>query len=491
MPYKDMREFLQVLEKRGELRRIRTPVDPRLEMTEILNRLLLRQGPAVLFENVIGSDIQVAANLYGTVERVALGLETDEAGLEEIGKFLAFLQNPDPPKGWWDALRQIPFFTKVMGFHPKIVSRAPCQEVVLTGEEVDLGKFPIQTCWPEDVAPLITWPLVITRSPEGESYNLGIYRMQVAGKDRTLMRWLRARGGAHHCTEWMAAGKTMPVAVAIGCEPALTIAAVTPVPERIGEYHFAGLLRKEAVELVRCKTNDLLVPATSEIVLEGEILQGEEAPEGPHGDHTGYYNAVEAFPVFRVRCITHRRDPIYLTTMTGRPPKEDAVIALALNRIFLPLLKKQFPEVVDFHLPMEAVSYRIAVVSIKKAFPGHAKRVMMGIWGFLKQFLYIKFIIVVDEDIRVRQWDDVIWALSTRVDPGRDVMIIERTPFDYLDFATPIPELGAKMGIDATMKAPPEVDRPWGRKMEMSQDVVQKVDKMWKEWFPESMEKKH
>ena len=491
MPYKDMRAFLQVLEKRGELRRIRTPVDPRLEMTEILNRLLLRQGPAVLFENVIGSDIQVAANLYGTVERVALGLETDEAGLEEIGKFLAFLQNPDPPKGWWDALRQIPFFAKVMGFHPKIVSRAPCQEVVLTGEEVDLGKFPIQTCWPEDVAPLITWPLVITRSPEGENYNLGIYRMQVTGKDRTLMRWLRARGGAHHCREWMATGKAMPVAVAIGCDPAMTIAAVTPVPERIGEYHFAGLLRKEAVELVRCKTNDLLVPATSEIVLEGEILQGEEAPEGPHGDHTGYYNAVESFPVFRVRCITHRRDPIYLTTMTGRPPKEDAVIALALNRIFLPLLKKQFPEVVDFHLPMEAVSYRIAVVSIKKAFPGHAKRVMMGIWGFLKQFLYIKFIIVVDDDIRVRQWDDVIWALSTRVDPGRDVTIIERTPFDYLDFATPLPELGAKMGIDATMKAPPEVDRPWGRKMEMSQDVVEKVDKMWQEWFPEGMEKKH
>jgi 4-hydroxy-3-polyprenylbenzoate decarboxylase len=480
-----MRDFLQVLEKRGDLLRVHVPVDPKLEMTEILNRLLPRKGPAVLFENVVGTSIPVAANLYGTVERVALGLETDEAGLEEVGNFLAYLQNPEPPKGWLDALRQIPFFARVMGFNPKVVSRAPCQEVVLTEEEVDLSRFPIQTCWPDDAAPLITWPLVITRSPHEEAYNIGIYRMQVMDRNRTLMRWLKARGGAQHHREWMALQRPMPVAVALGCEPAMTIAAVTPVPERIGEFHFAGLLRKEAVELVRCKTSDLLVPATSEIVLEGEIWPGEEAPEGPHGDHTGYYNAVENFPIFRVRCITHRRDPIYLTTMTGRPPKEDAVVGLALNRIFLPLLKKQFPEVVDFHLPMEAVSYRIGIVSIKKSFPGHAKRVMMGLWGFLKQFLYIKFIIVVDEDIDVRNWDDVIWALATRVDPGRDVDIIQRTPFDYLDFATALPELGAKMGIDATMKSPPEVDRPWGKRMAMSPEIVTRVDQKWAEIFPD------
>ena len=486
MPYKDLREFLQVLEKRGELHRVQVPVDPRLEMTEIQNRVLDQQGPALLFEKVVGSDVTVVANLYGTVGRIALGLETDEAGLEEIGEFLAYLQNPEPPKGWVDALQKIPFFAKIMSFHPKVVGRAPCQEVVLQGEEADLSRFPIQTCWPGDAAPLITWPLVITRSPEKDQYNVGIYRMQVLDRQRTIMRWLKGRGGAEHHRQWMERGEPMPVAVAIGCEPAMTIAAVTPVPERLDEFQFAGLLRKEAVELVRCKTSDLLVPATAEIVIEGEIHPGEEEPEGPHGDHTGYYNAVESFPIFRVRCITHRRNPIYLTTMTGRPPKEDAMLALALNRIFLPILKKQFPEVVDFHLPMEAVSYRIAVVSIRKSFPGHAKRVMMGLWGFLKQFLYIKFIIVVDEDIQVQKWEDVIWALATRVDPGRDVTIIERTPFDYLDFATPLPELGAKMGIDATMKTPPEVDRPWGKKMEMSPEIVEQVTRKWAEIFPKS-----
>ncbi|MBI5197134.1 MAG: UbiD family decarboxylase [Nitrospirae bacterium] len=484
MPYRDMREFLQVLEKNGELIRVQVPVSPYLEMTEILERVLAKEGPALLFENVVGSKIQVVANLYGTVKRVALGLDTDEDGLEEIGNFLAYLQNPDPPRGWMEALQKLPFFARVIGFRPKLLTRAPCQEVVLTGDDVDLSKFPIQTCWPKDIAPLITWPLVVTRSPDDEDYNLGIYRMQVLDKNRTIMRWLRARGGAQHHRKWMAQNKPMPVAVALGCDPAVTIAAVTPVPERIGEYGFAGLLRKEAVELVRCKTSDLLVPATSEIILEGEILPDETASEGPHGDHTGYYNAVESFPIFRVRCITHRQNPLYLTTMTGRPPKEDAILALALNRIFLPILKKQFPEIVDFHLPMEAVSYRIAVISIKKSFPGHAKRVMMGLWGFLKQFLYIKFIIVVDEDIQVRNWSDVIWALSTRVDPGRDITLIDRTPFDYLDFATPLPELGAKMGIDATMKSPPEVDRIWGEKIRMSPEIIEEVDKKWPSIFP-------
>ena len=479
MPYNDLRDFINSLEKKGELVRIKTEVSPYLEITEILERLLLMKGPAVLFENVKGFNFPVVANLYGTIERVALGLESDEEGLEEIGTFLAYLQHPEPPKGLIEAIKKLPFFAKIMSLTPKSVNRAPCQEVIIQGDDVDLSRFPIMTCWPGDVAPLITWPLVITQSPSGGPYNVGVYRMQVIGKNKTIMRWLKTRGGAQHYREWMERNTPMPVSVAIGCEPATTIAAVTPVPERVGEFHFAGLLRKEAIELVQCMTNSLMVPATSEIVLEGEILPGEEAQEGPFADHTGYYNAEEHFPVFRVKCITHRSNPLYLSTITGRPPKEDAIIALALTKIFLPLLRNQFPEIMDFHLPMEAVSYRIAVVSIKKEFPGHAKRVMMGLWGFLKQFLYVKYIIVVDDDIDVRKWDDVIWALSTRVDPGRDTTIIENTPFDYLDFSTPLPELGAKMGIDATMKSPPEVNRAWGKKVEMAAEIKELVDKKW------------
>jgi len=479
MPYNDLRDFINNLEKKGELVRIKTEVSPYLEITEILERLLLMKGPAVLFENVKGFSVPVVANLYGTIERVALGLESDEEGLEEIGTFLAYLQHPEPPKGLIEAIKKLPFFAKIMSLTPKTVNRAPCQEVIIQGDDVDLSRFPIMTCWPGDVAPLITWPLVITQSPSGGPYNVGVYRMQVIGKNKTIMRWLKTRGGAQHYREWMEGNTAMPVSVAIGCEPATTIAAVTPVPERVGEFHFAGLLRKEAIELVQCMTNSLMVPATSEIVLEGEILPGEEAQEGPFADHTGYYNAEEHFPVFRVKCITHRSNPLYLSTITGRPPKEDAIIALALTKIFLPLLRNQFPEIMDFHLPMEAVSYRIAVVSIKKEFPGHAKRVMMGLWGFLKQFLYVKYIIVVDDDIDVRKWDDVIWALSTRVDPGRDTTIIENTPFDYLDFSTPLPELGAKMGIDATMKSPPEVNRAWGKKVEMATEIKELVDKKW------------
>lgn len=480
MPYNDLRDFINTIEKKGQLVRVKTEVDANLEITEILDRLLHKSGTAVLFENVKGHSVPIVANLYGTVERVALGLETDEAGLDEIGTFLAYLQQPEPPKGIFEAIKKLPFFAKLMSLTPKTVSRAVCQEVVIKEGDVDLSKFPVMTCWPDDIAPLITWPLVITQSPDGGPFNVGVYRMQVVGKDRTIMRWLQTRGGAQHYREWMKKNLPMPVSVAIGCEPATTIAAVTPVPERIGEFHFAGLLRKEAIELVQCKTNNLLVPASSEIVLEGEILPDENMVEGPYADHTGYYNTEESFPVFRIKCITHRNKPLYLSTITGRPPKEDAIIALALTRIFLPLLRNQFPEIADFHLPMEAVSYRIAVVSIRKEFPGHAKRVMMGLWGFLKQFLYTKYIIVVDEDINVRNWDDVIWALSTRVDPGRDTFVIENTPFDYLDFSTPLPELGAKMGIDATMKFPPEVNRAWGNKIEMTKEIKELVDKKWK-----------
>lgn len=479
MPFRDLREFVNTLEKKGDLVRIKAEVDPYLEITEILERLLASEGPAVIFENVKGHNIPVVANLYGTMERVALGLESDEAGLEAIGEFLAYLQQPEPPKGLVEAIKKLPFFAKVMNLTPKVVNQAPCQEVIIEGDKIDLSRFPVMTCWPGDIAPLITWPIVITQSPSGGPYNAGVYRMQVAGKDRTLMRWLKTRGGAQHYREWMKTAAAVPVSVAIGCDPATTIAAVTPVPEKISEFHFAGLLRKEAVELVRCRTNNLMVPATSEIILEGEVLPGEESQEGPYGDHTGYYNVEESFPLFRIKCITHRRSPLYLSTITGRPPKEDAIIALALTRIFLPILRNQFPEIVDFHLPMEAVSYRIAIVSIRKEFPGHAKRVMMGLWGFLKQFLYTKYIIVVDDDIDVRKWDDVVWALSTRVDPGRDITIIENTPFDYLDFSTPLPELGAKMGIDATMKSPPEVNRPWGKKMEMATEIKDLVDRKW------------
>jgi len=480
MPYDDLREFIGVLEKKKLLVRVTYPVNSKLEITEILNRLLAREGPAVLFERVKGSRIPVLANLYGTLERVAMGLDSDEAGLTEIGSFLAFLQRPEPPKGFIDAVKHLPFYSRILHLSPKRVSRAPCQEIVLTGDEIDLDLIPILHCWPQDVGPQITWPLVITRSPEeGEKYNIGIYRMQKLDKKRTIMRWLKHRGGAQHWRQWMAVNKVMPVAVALGCEPGITIAAVTPVPESLGEFHFAGLLRKKPVDLVPCKTIDLLVPATSEIIIEGEIHPGEMADEGPHGDHTGFYNSVEPFPIFKITCITHRADPIYLTTTTGRPPREDAVIGLALNTVFLPLLRQHFSEIVDFHLPMEACSYRIAVVSIKKEYPGHAKRVMMGIWGFLKQFLYIKYIIVVDQDIHIRKWEDVVWAISTQVDPARDTFVIEHTPIDYLDFASPQSGLGSKMGIDATTKIHPETDREWGVRITMDPQVVARIDKLW------------
>jgi len=484
MPYTDLREFIAFLEKKGDFIRVKQEVSPYLEITEIVNRLLAKNGPAVLFENVIGSSVPVLANLYGTMDRVALGLDTDEAGLLEVGNFLAFLQRPEPPKGFIDAVKHLPFYGRILHLSPKRTSSAVCQEVVLQGDQIDLARFPIQQCWPNDAAPLITWPLVITKPPQGAGegegkYNVGIYRMQKIDKKTTMMRWLHHRGGASHWRAWMKEGKVMPVAVALGCDPAMTIAAVTPVPEAIGEFHFAGLLRKRPVELTRCKTIDLDVPATSEIIIEGEIHPGEMADEGPHGDHTGFYNSVEPFPIFRITCITHRKNPIYLTTTTGRPPREDAIIGLALNRIFLPMLRQHFPEIVDFHLPMEACSYRVAVVSMKKEYPGHAKRVMMGIWGVLKQFLYVKWIIAVDADIDVRDWNDVIWAISTQVDPARDTLTLANTPIDYLDFASPASGLGSKMGIDATTKIGAETTREWGKRITMDPAIVKRVDAFW------------
>lgn len=485
MAYSDLRGFLKDLESKGLLKRIKTEVSTELEAAEIMDRLVKKGGPAVIFENVAGHKTRIVGNLFGTRERVALGLGSTVEELGEIGSFLAMLQRPQPPEGLWDAVKKIPFFGRMMTLGPKTARSGPCQDVVHTGADVDLSVIPILRCWPGDAGPLITWPLVVTQSPKGGPFNVGVYRMQQLDKTRCIMRWLKHRGGATHQRQWESEGRPMPVAVAIGCEPATIIAGVTPVPEDIGEFHFAGVLRKKPIELVDCKTVPLKVPSTAEFIIEGEIRHEDTAMEGPFGDHTGYYNAQEPFPVLHVTAITHRKDPLYLTTITGRPPKEDAVIGTVLNDIYLPTLRLQFPEVVDFSLPMEAVSYRIAVVSIKKEYPGHARRLMMGLWGILKQFMYVKYIIVVDDDIDVRNWADVIWAISTRVDPKRDTVLIENTPIDYLDFSSPVENLGSKMGIDATAKAPPEVTRKWGEKMEMDKAVVELVDRKWKDYFNE------
>jgi len=484
MPYRDLRDFIAQLEAQGELKRVSVPVSPHLEMTEICDRVLKAGGPAILFENVIGHSIPVLANLFGTPRRVALGMgEESVEALREVGKLLAFLKEPEPPKGLRDAWDKWPKFKKVLDMAPKVVSRAPCQEVVWQGDEVDLAKLPIQTCWPGDVAPLITWGLTVTKGPLKERQNLGIYRQQVIARNKVIMRWLPHRGGALDFRDWCAAhpGEPFPVAVALGADPATILGAVTPVPDTLSEYQFAGLLRGGKTEIVQCVSNDLQVPASAEIVLEGTIQPGEIAPEGPFGDHTGYYNEVAEFPVFTITHITQRRDPIYHSTYTGKPPDEPAVLGVALNEVFVPLLQKQFPEITDFYLPPEGCSYRLAVVSMKKQYPGHAKRVMMGVWSFLRQFMYTKFIIVTDDDVNIRDWKEVVWALTTRVDAARDSVIVENTPIDYLDFASPVSGLGSKMGIDATHKWKGETSREWGRPIAMDEAVKQRVDALWPE----------
>ncbi len=490
MPYASLRDFIERLEGAGALARVTAPVSPVLEMTEIQTRLLAEGGPAVLFENVVREDgggygMKVLANLFGTVERVAWGMEREPHELREIGETLAFLRQPEPPGGWREAVAMLPLLKTVMAMKPKITKSAPVHEVVLEGGEVDLARLPIQTCWPGEPAPLITWPLVVTQGPgEGreDSPNLGIYRMQVTGRNTTLMRWLAHRGGAQQFARWQAErGGPMPAAAVIGADPATLIAAVTPVPETVSEYQFAGLLRGRKVELVECRTVPLQVPAQAEIVLEGHVAADETGLEGPYGDHTGYYNAADRFPVFTVSAITMRRDPIYLTTFTGRPPDEPSVLGEALNEVFIPLLQQQFPEIVDFWLPPEACSYRMAVVSIRKSYPGHAKRVMMAVWSYLRQFMYTKWVIVVDDDIDARSWPDVMWAVATRMDPARDITMVENTPIDTLDFASPVAGLGSKIGLDATTKLPGEVSREWGTKLRMSDEVVEKVTKMWGE----------
>ena len=464
--------------------RVSHEVDPNLEMTEICDRTLKAGGPAILFENPKGFDTPVLANLFGTPKRVAMGMGEDSVeALREVGELLAFLKEPEPPKGLKDAWEKLPIFKQVLNMAPKVVSKAACQKVVLEGDEVDLTKLPIQTCWPGDVAPLITWALVVTKGPNKERQNLGIYRQQVIAKNKVIMRWLAHRGGALDYKDWQEKhpGEPFPIAVALGADPATILAAVTPVPDSLSEYGFAGLLRGDKTEVVKCIGSDLQVPASAEYVLEGYLTPGEEADEGPFGDHTGYYNEVERFPVFTIERITHCKDPIYHSTYTGRPPDEPAILGLALNEVFVPILKKQFPEIVDFYLPPEGCSYRMAVVSMKKQYPGHAKRIMLGVWSFLRQFMYTKFVIVTDDDINVRDWKDVIWAMTTRMDPARDTTIIENTPIDYLDFASPVSGLGSKMGFDATNKWKGETDREWGEPIVMDDDVKKRVDEIWNE----------
>jgi 4-hydroxy-3-polyprenylbenzoate decarboxylase len=484
MKYRDLRDFIGQLEERGQLKRIGLPVSPRLEITEICDRVLRAAGPALLFERPTGHDMPVLANLFGTPERVALGMGQESvAALREVGKLLAFLKEPDPPKGLKDAWDKLPLFKQVLNMPVKLVSRAPCQENLLAGEDVDLGRLPVQTCWPEDAGPLITWGLVVTQGPRKPRQNLGIYRQQVIAKNKVIMRWLSHRGGALDFRDWQAAhpGRPFPVAVALGADPATILGAVTPVPDTLSEYAFAGLLRGGRSEVVKCQSHDLQVPAGAEIILEGFIYPGESAPEGPFGDHTGYYNEVDDFPVFTVERLTFRDNPIYHSTYTGRPPDEPAVLGVALNEVFVPILQKQFPEISDFYLPPEGCSYRLACVSIKKQYPGHAKRVMLGVWSFLRQFMYTKFVIVTDDDVNVRDWKDVIWAVTTRMDPVRDTLLLENTPIDYLDFASPVSGLGGKMGLDATNKWPGETRREWGRPIHMSQEVKDKIEGIWAE----------
>ncbi len=497
MAYASLRDFIGQLEQNGQLTRTAVPISTHLEMTEIQTRLLAEEGPALLIENPVHPDGQpstmpVLINLFGTKDRVAQAVGRSTNELRELGELLAFFRQPQPPSSFRQAMEKLPLLRQALASRPKTIKNAPCQEVVYRGGDVDLSKLPIQGCWPGEPAPLITWPIVITKGPSTyikgknsmlDDYNLGIYRMQVIGKNRTIMRWLKARGGAQQFARWKRAfpGKPMPIAVALGADPATIVAAVTPVPDTLSEYRFAGLLRNQRVELVNCLSVPLKVPASAEIILEGHILSDETAAEGPYGDHTGYYNEVDHFPIFEISTMTMRKESIYLSTFTGRPPDEPAILGEALNEVLIPMLIQQFPEIVDFYLPPEACSYRMAVVSIKKAYAGHAKRVMMGVWSFLRQFIYTKFVVVVDDDYNIRHWNDVIWAISTNVDPARDTVIIENTPIDYLDFASPVSGLGSKMGIDATAKIGAETMRQWGRKIRMDNNVIDRIDNLWED----------
>jgi 4-hydroxy-3-polyprenylbenzoate decarboxylase len=480
--FRDLREFLAVLEQRGALKRIAEPVSPEFEMTEVSRRVLADSGPALLFEAVADRKTRVLTNLFGTPQRIAWALGAhDTSAFGELGQLLAMLRQPEPPRGIAEIWQKLPLLRDVMKLSPRDLRQGASQEVVLEGDAVDLGEWPVQTCWPEDAGPLITWGLTTTRGPDSDRENLGVYRQQVIGRNRIIMRWLKHRGGATDFAAWVRAHRNspFPVAVSIGADPATMLAAVTPIPNTLSEYAFAGLLRGQRTELVKALGSDLRVPANAEITLEGHIAPDDTAREGPFGDHTGYYNEVEEFPVMTIERITHRRDPIYHSTYTGRPPDEPSVLGLALNDVFVPILKTQFPEIADFYLPSEACSYRVAVVSIRKEYAGHAKRIMFGVWSFLRQFMYTKIVIVVDDDIDARSWQDVIWAVSTRVDPARDSVLVEATPIDYLDFASPVAGLGSKLGIDATSKWPGETERAWGRPIETDERVIRRIDELW------------
>ncbi|BCA97105.1 3-octaprenyl-4-hydroxybenzoate carboxy-lyase [Legionella antarctica] len=482
MKYSDLRDFIAQLELRGLLKRINFPVSPYLEMTAVSERVLRAGGPALLFTNTPNHDMPVLTNLFGTVERVAMGMgEETIAALREVGKLLAALKEPDPPKGFKDAFGKLPLLKQALNMAPKYVNGAECQTHVWEHDEVDLTRLPIQTCWPGDVAPLITWGLVTTKGPQQTRENMGIYRQQLLSKNKLIMRWLSHRGGALDYQAWQQAypDERFPVAVTLGADPATILAAVTPVPDSLSEYAFAGLLRGQRTRLTRCIGSELHVPASGEIILEGYLEPGVEAPEGPYGDHTGYYNEVQSFPIFTVERVTHREKPIYHSTYTGRPPDEPAILGVALNEVFIPLLQKQFPEIVDFYLPPEGCSYRLAIVTIKKQYPGHAKRIMMAVWSFLRQFMYTKFVIVCDDDVDARNWHDVVWAMTTRMDPCRDTVMIENTPIDYLDFASPVSGLGSKMGMDATTKWPGETQREWGKPIVMDKEILDKVNGYW------------
>ena len=482
MNFSDFREFLDYLEQHGELKRITYPVNPHLEMTEIADRVLRSQGPALLFENPIGYDIPVLCNLFGTAKRVAMAMGREETTeLREIGELLAFLREPEPPKGIRQFFNVLPKYKQVLNMPVKHRSSAPCQELIFKDDEVDLRQLPIMHCWPGDVAPLLTWGLTITKGPYKDRQNIGVYRLQLLGKNKLIMRWLSHRGGALDFAEWQQAhpNENFQVSIAIGADPATILSAVTPIPDTLSEYAFAGLLRNSRTEVIKSLSNELEVPTTAEIILEGYIDPNELAAEGPYGDHTGYYNEVEKFAVFTVTHLTRRKDAIYHSTYTGRPPDEPAVMGLALNEVFIPILQKQFPEIVDFYLPPEGCSYRIAIVTIKKQYPGHAKRVMMGVWSYLRQFMYTKFIIVCDDDINARDWKDVMWAVSTRMDPHRDTIFVDNTPIDYLDFASPVSGLGSKMGLDATNKWQGETNREWGKIIAKDEKVVAHVDEIW------------
>ena len=485
MAYRDLREFIAQLEQDGELRRVAEPVSPHLEMTVVCDRVLRAGGPALLFERPTGHRIPVLANLFGTPQRVARAMGVaDLQGLRPLGELLARLKEPQPPRGLKEVVGLGELVKRLWHMAPRELSRAACQQEVFEGAQVDLGALPIQHCWPGDVAPLITWGLVITRGPHKPRQNLGIYRQQVLSRNEVILRWLPHRGGALDFRDHALAhpGEPYPVAVAIGADPATLLGAVTPVPDSLSEYQFAGLLRGSRTEVVPALGVPLVLPASAEIVLEGRIHPDAAHPsgfrhalEGPYGDHTGYYNERAEFPVLTVERVTMRPDPVYHSTYTGKPPDEPAVLGLAMNELFVPLLQRQFPEIVDFHLPPEACSYRMAVVSIRKAYPGHARRVMMGVWSHLRQFMYTKFVIVVDDDVDVRDWREVVWALSTRVDPARDTLLMEHTPIDYLDFASPVAGLGSKMGLDATHKWPGETSREWGRAIRMDAQIAQRV----------------